>query len=273
MTITDAPCEAWPVDTSCCDLPEGTPQETIDRWALVATTYLWLSTGRRYGPSCPVTVRPCRKSCADAWGPLASRWGSAWTTGPWLPYKGPDGLWRNASPCGCTDDCSCTELCQVYLEGPVYDVVSVQDGEVLLPPEAYRVDNGNLLVRTDGNCWPDCQDMAAAPGEPNTLAVTYRTGLGLDSLALAAVSELTCHYIRGCSGSCGCGANPPRNLRSLSRQGVTMDMADPITMSETGLTGIRSVDDWIRLVNPQRLQAPMRVYSPDMRRGRLTTWP
>lgn len=273
MTIKDAPCEAWPVDLACCDLPPDTTQEVIDRWALVASTHLWLASGRRYGPSCPVTVRPCRRSCADVWGPLLPRWGSGWQGSWFVPYKDSGGIWRNATPCGCATDCSCTELCEIRLEGPVYDVVSVQDGAVLLPPEAYRVDDGSLLVRTDGGCWPDCQDMAADVGEPDTLAVTYRTGLALDPLALVAVSELTCHYIRGCSGSCGCGSNAPRNLRTLNRQGVTLDMADPLLMSETGLTGIRAVDDWVRLVNPHRLAAPGRVYSPDLRRGRITTWP
>ena len=133
----------------------------IERWRRVASITLWRLSGRRYGPSCPVTVRPCGRSCAEemvSWATLGP------STGGWVPYLGADGQWRNAAVCGCRSSCSCTQLCEVRLDGPVYDVVEVLvDGEALVP-EAYRVDVPNLLVRLDGECWPACQDMAAPCG-------------------------------------------------------------------------------------------------------------
>lgn len=264
-----APCDPWPIDPACCDLPDDVDPAVVERWQQVATNILWALSGRRWGPSCPITVRPCRRKCMDAY-PLTVRWG---TVGPWIPYLGSDGQWRNASVCGCRSDCSCGELCEVRLEGPVHDIIDVTvDGEPLVP-EAYRVDSANLLVRTDGECWPQCQDMAAPCDAPGTFCVTYRVGLPLDEAAIAAVSELTCHYVKGCGGnSCGCGVNR-RNVTRLQRQGVELEMADPTLLYSEMRTGLPLVDAWLVAVNPHRQTSPSRVYSPDFKRPRRTTWP
>ncbi|MFD3612390.1 hypothetical protein ACFWXA_30850 [Streptomyces atroolivaceus] len=268
MPLQVGPCEAWPTEL-CCDIPEGVEEADVERWTLVASIILWGLSGRRWGP-CPVTVRPCRRSCGES---SVVSFQAGVGTGPWVPYIGVDGMWRNASGCGCKSDCSCSELCEVYLPGPVYDVVEVRvDGEVLLP-EQYRVDAPGKLVRTDGECWPDCQDMAAPVTEPNTFAVTYRWGLPLDEAAIAAVSELTCHLLKGCApgGSCGCKTN--RNLTRIVRQGMEMEMPDPTLIYSEGRTGLPLTDMWLAMVNPYRLTSPSRVYSPDYKRPRVTTWP
>lgn len=268
MPIQTGPCNAWPVDL-CCELPEGTEQETIDRWALIATHVLWALSGRRIGP-CPVTVRPCKRSCLDAF-PYPVQWNAA---GPWIPYIGVDGLWRNASVCGCRTDCSCTELCEVKLTVPVASVTEVTVDGVVVPPEAYRVDNNGLLVRTDGECWPTCQRLEADPSQEGTFAVTYEWGLPVDEAAIAAVSALTCHLIKGCTGGSGsCGCRSTRNMTRLSRQGVDFEFADPTTLYAEGRTGIYEVDLWLNMTNPYRLTSPSRVFSSDYRPPRTTTWP
>jgi hypothetical protein len=271
MPMNPPLCDPWgPLDRTCWNIPEDYPEEQVTHWARVASALLRRLSGGVFGPSCPVTVRPCRARCGDGW-----QWSlfapGAYLGAPWIPYIGVDGLWRNASPCGCKADCSCSELCEILLPGPVFDIVSVQDGAVLLPAIAYRVDNASRLVRTDGNCWLDCQDMAAAPGSVNTLTVTYRLGLPLDDLALAAVSALTEHYIRGCSG-CGCGISNSRNVTRVQRQGVTMEYPDPADLAG-GRTGLELVDAFLAAVNPLGLNAPLRVMSPDFRPPRSTTWP
>lgn len=267
MPIQNGPCQAWPVDL-CCDLPEDTEQAVIDRWALIATYVLWGLSGRRIGP-CPITVRPCRRSCLDSW-PYPVTWNSA---GPWIPYIGTDGLWRNASVCGCKSDCSCGELCEVYLPGPVASVTEVSIDGVALPAGAYRVDNNGMLVRQDGECWPECQDMAAAAGATNTFVVTYEWGIPVDEAAIAAVSELTCHLIKGCTGGGGCGCKANRNMTKVSRQGIDLEFADPSAIYSEGRTGLPLVDLWLNVTNPYRLTSPSRVYSPDFKRPRVTTWP
>lgn len=269
MPLQAGPCEPWDVDL-CCDVDDIDPVQ-VTRWATAASFILWALSGRRYGPSCPITVRPCRRSCMDAY-PLMVNWAAG--AGPWIPYIGVDGQWRNASVCGCKQDCSCTELCEVRLDGPVYDIVEVNVDGVVLPGNgaAYRVDSPNLLVRLDGECWPDCQDMAEPAGTDGTFTVTYRTGLPLDPAATAAVSELTCHFLRGCSpGTCGCKAN--RNVTKINRQNYQMEFADPTLIYSEGRTGLPLADLWLAAVNPYRMTSPSRVYSPDYKRPRVTTWP
>jgi hypothetical protein len=245
-------------------------EEELERWTLVASQILFALSGRRIGP-CPVVVRPCRRACLES-SPFISFQGSG-SSGGWIPYIGADGLWRNASVCGCRSDCSCGELCEVYLPGPVYDITSVDIGGQGLAPDQYRVDAPGRLVRVGGGCWPDCQDMAAAPGEPDTFTVTYRVGLPVDEAAVAAVSEMTCHLLKGCGGSGSCGCKSNRNLTRLVRQGVEMDLADPTVIYSEGRTGLPLVDLWLTVVNPYRQTSPSRVYSPDFRYPRVQQWP
>lgn len=154
----------------------------------------------------------------------------------------------------------------------MYDVPEVNEGgQILTPGAEYRLDAPGRLVRLGGGCWPPCQNLAAAPGEPDTLTVTYRRGLPLDAAAIAAVSELTCHLLKGCGGgSCGCNAS--RNLTRLQRQGVEIE-TDPASVYSEGRTGLPVVDAWLMAVNPYRLDSPSRVYSPDFKRPRVTMWP
>ncbi|MFE9127825.1 hypothetical protein ACFYOF_20860 [Streptomyces sp. NPDC007148] len=268
MPLQTGPCEPWGPLELCCDVAD-VDEAVIDRWHRVASQILFALSGRRYGP-CPVTVRPCRRACLES-APVSFQAGVG--TGPWIPYIGVDGQWRNASVCGCRSDCSCGELCEVQLPGPVFDVTEVSvDGQVL-DPEQYRVDAPNKLVRVGGGCWPDCQDMAAMPGEPDTFVVTYRLGLPLDEAAIAAVSELTCHLLKGCGGgSCGCKATPRAATRFI-RQGVELDFTDPAVMYKEGRTGLPLTDLWLMTTNPYRLASPSRVYSPDWKPPRTTTWP
>jgi hypothetical protein len=271
MPMNPPLCDPWPVDRDCWSIPPDTTEDRIEYWQKVASDLLRRLTGGVLGPGCPVTVRPCRTRCGDGWS--WGLWGpGAYLGAPWVPYIGPDGLWRNASVCGCRTDCSCSELCEIRLPGPVFDIVSVQDGVIVLPQTAYRVDNARNLVRTDGNCWNDCQDMAADPGEANTMTVTYRIGLPLDDLATAAISALTEHYIKGCGG-CGCGIGNNRNVTRVQRQGVTLEYPDAGDLTAFGRTGLEIVDAFIQAVNPLGLNAPLRVLSPDFRAPRATTWP
>lgn len=272
--------DGWTLDRSCMDIPSGTTEETIERWRRVAAELLFGLTGQRFGPSCPVTVRPCRKSCADGYGLL---WGRLYqgqpyqSTGQFIPYMR-DGAMFNASLCGCASECHCgPELCEVYLPGPIYDVVSVDIGGATVDPATYNVLDGRYLVRRSdvaadadgGVCWPSCQDMSLPPGQANTFTVVYRTGIPLPEMGVAALSELTAHYIRGCNG-CGCGIATQRNLSSLSRQGVNLEFADSQQVLDDGRTGLPLVDLFIHTVNPSRLPQAMRVLSPDApRRPRI----
>lgn len=267
--------DGWPIDRTCMSIPDGTTEEQIEAMQLAAAELLFGLSGNRFGPSCPVTVRPCRKSCAEGYGRYFNQGqylGSGFQfTGPFIPYMA-GGAMYNASLCGCASQCHCgPELCEVYLPGPIYDIVSVDiDGEIVAPT-TYGILDGRYLVRRSdtaedalgGTCWPSCQDMSLPPGQAATFTVTYRTGIPLSALGIQALSKLTEHYLQGCNG-CGCGIGSRQNLSRLSRQGVDLEFVDTArTRLDPWRTGIEIVDQWLTMVNPSMLPRQLRVVSPD----------
>lgn len=273
--------DGWTIDQSCMDIPAGTDPATIERWRKVAAELLFALTGNRFGPSCPVTVRPCRKACLDGYGWLFDRFlyqGQGYLrSGQFIPYMR-EGRMYNATLCSCESSCHCgPELCEVYLPGPVYDVQSVMIDTTVVDPATYGILDAQYLVRRSdapangpgGACWPGCQDMSLPPGSPGTFTVTYRTGVPVPELGVAALSALTAHYIKGCNG-CGCGVGSRNTLQRLSRQGVDLEFIDPQQTLQDGRTGIQIVDQFIHAYNPGRLPRAMRVFSPDApRRPRI----
>lgn len=263
MTIRTEPCQ-WPIDTACCPEWDEASEEDREFVARVATELVWRLSGRRFG-LCPVTVRPCRRTCAG--GGLPAWAGSP--AAPMTPYIR-DGAWYNARCGSCRTDCGCSPLCEVVLPAPVNEVIDVLiDGE---PVDAggYRVDNHRLLVRTDGGCWPECQDLEAAPDEVGAFAVTYRWGIPVPPGGQIAAGAYACELLRACSGG---ACRLPKRVQQITRDGVTMAFLDPLDFLSDGLTGIPETDVWIRSVNPHKLVGRSRVYSPDYAPVRSTTWP
>jgi len=262
-----AACD-WTLNTSCCaeweDLAPAV-QTTATAWA---TEILDALTGRRFS-QCPVTVRPCGPRCSGFGGymtyPVSSP-AAIGAPGFWMaPFIDGSGTWRN---CACPGSCTCEASCQVYLPTPVAEITEVMVDGVVLAPEAYRLDNGRILVRIDGeDCWPQCQDMDLANDAVGAFAVTYSPGELLPAAGEIAAGELACEFAKACAGSGECQL--PGQLASLSRSGVEVQMVDPVTFLEDGLTGLANVDLWIRSVNPSRLAQRARVYSGDVRKPRF----
>lgn len=264
MAIRTEPCQ-WRIDIGCCPEWEEAPEEDREFARRVATELVWRLSGRRYG-LCAVTVRPCRKTCAEGDLPY---WPGG-LAGPMTPYI-EDGAWYNARCGTCPTECGCSPLCEVVLPAPVHDIVEVRvDGEVV-PPESYRVDNHRLLVRTDGDCWPDCQDLEAAPDEPGGFAVTYHWGIPVPPGGQYAAGVYACELLKACAGAGNCRL--PKRVQQITREGVTMAFLDPMQFLADGLTGVPEVDVWIRSVNPHGLVGRSHVYSVDHRPVRSTTWP
>jgi hypothetical protein len=218
---------------------------------------------------CPVTVRPCNQACLGGShtyliAPVSSA-GRYAGAGVFSPHVGAGGHWVNS--CGCaTGDCSCTTLCEAILPGPVGGITEVWLNGATLDATAYRVDNGNRLVRTDGECWPACQDMTQDAHGPGAFSVTYYQGAAPDSLSLWIVGLLAVEYYKACTADKTCRL--PQKLQSVARQGVTYQIA----FEDDGTTGIREVDDYVARLNPHHLTMPPVITSPDSRRARQTTW-
>lgn len=56
----------------------------------------------------------------------------------------------------------------------------------------------------------------------------------------------------------------PARVQSITREGVSMVLLDPLEFLDKGRTGIPEVDLVINALNPGRLAAPPRVLSPDL---------
>src|SRR5690606_29937777 len=107
---------------------------------------------------------------------------------------------------------------------------------------------GNDIVYIGGgDCpFPACQDLSAAPGDPDTFTVTYINGYPPDDLAAYAVGVLAMEYAKACSGT---KCRLPIGTTSVVRQGVSIEIATG--SFPNGMTGIREVDAWISLWRPE----------------------
>lgn len=244
----------WPLDPACLTAEwEAMPPEVQTRAQALATASLRRLSGYRVG-GCPITVRPCVLGCNDVSLYFARRWG---------PRQTATGEWVNS--CGCYSQCSCTELCEVLLAAPVGPVSWVKvDGNVIAPTD-YRVDGDRLVWVGSTECpWPVCQDMTQGDDKPNTFAVRYLNAHAPDDLAAYAAGVLAMEFAKACTGG---KCRLPTNVTSVTRQGVSFEIA--AGTFPNGVTGLREVDSWLGLWNPQALRQATSVWAPNQRRPRV----
>jgi hypothetical protein len=228
----------------------------------VACQIMWAGTGRQYG-LCEITVRPCNRTSDPLYVDYpveTSGLGVDYATA----YIAQNGQWHNA---GCGPSCSCTGSCEIALDGPTTTagITSVHVAGVLVPPAAYEVHNAYLLVRTDGACWPTCGDYS----DPSTaFEVVYQRGKPIPPAVQHATNRFACELARDCQGT---DCRLPNRLRSLTRQGVEVQMANIADDDGKIRTGIFEVDVLLAAENPRGLQAPPMVLTPDLPSPRMVT--
>lgn len=258
MAFTYDTCP-WPVDEACLPAEwEAMDTDLKDRSIALASATLHRLTGYRVG-GCPITVRPCKPGCAGT--ALSAYTWAAGGHGMWpMNFAG---TWVNS--CGCHTDCSCTTLCEIRLPEPVGDIVEVKLDGAVVPAADYRADRNSLVWTGAGDCpWPACQDLAADDG-PGTFRVTYFNSYPVDGLGAYAAGVLAAEFAKACSGG---RCRLPATVTTVSRQGVTYDV-NAGTFPD-GTTGIREVDAYIGMWNPDHLRQQTRVWSPDLRNPRVT---
>lgn len=226
------------VDDACCPGFSALPLAQRQRVLRLATKVMWAATGRRYGV-CTNVVRPCGadRRCGDC--------GGFYFFNGWMRPFILNGLWRNCS-CGCP--CDCRPHCQIKLAGWVDNVSQVLIDGVILAASAWRVDDNQWLVRTDGECWPRCQDYNVDVPAVGTLQVTYGRGEPVPLDVLDAASLLACEFAKSVCGDKTCRL--PGRLQTLTRQGVTTSMVSIDMMLARNLTGLPEVDIVIMADNP-----------------------
>jgi hypothetical protein len=250
----------WPVDPACLteEWAALDPATQYRSLALASATLRRLTAYRVGG--CPVTARPCKRSCAADYGRFSYGVEFGWS---WTPFVNLEGNWVNA--CGCTLDCSCGPLCSIDLPGPVTEIVSVDIGGVDYTSQVKVLSNSLIFVGT-GDCpFPTCQDLSAAPGQPNTFTVTYHNTYRPDGLGAYAAGVLAMEFAKSCTGK---KCRLPRGTTAVVRQGVSIEVA--AGSFPDGLTGIEEVDAFIGLWRPADAPTrPSRIWSPGTKFPRI----
>lgn len=266
-----APKCAWTVNTACCPDWDTFSPAVQDTATTLATHLLDRLTGFQFA-QCPVTVRPCSQPCPGFGGYLTWPVGQPSSSGSGAPWMIPfvdSGVWRN---CGCTGGCTCRATCELAIGVPTVSISEVTIDGIELDPSAYRLDQterGPVLVRLDGDCWPECQDMNVASNAVGAFTVTYVPGRPLPADGPIIAGMLACQFAKACMGGGDCAL--PSQLQSLTREGVELQLIDPATLPEAVLTGVPEVDRWVRSVNPANLRQRPRVFSPDVHPHRVVT--
>lgn len=270
--MTSATPDGWTV-TNFAACSSTWTSLTADQQALalrLAAFTVYSLTGRQFGTA-TLTIRPC-----DAWRlpplyqtypvNLFNGWGGdgdsngGW--GLWIQ----DGVWHNG---GCGGWNCCGTACEVDLP-PTVSISSVVIDGATLASTAYRIDNGHLLVRTDGNCWPRCQNMSTNASAVGAFAVTGAFGKAVPQEALDACSLLACEIGKALAGQ---PCRLPQRMQSLTRTGVSVQFPSVDTYLDRGLTGLNEVDQLVVQFNPNRLTQGPKVISMDQSPNRISTWP
>jgi hypothetical protein len=234
----------------------------------LAVFTLYSLTGRQFG-TVPLTLRPCN---APMLPPLYQTYPvnllNPWGTDEgqtWYPVYILNGVWHNA---GCAGINCCGAACELELPLTV-SITSITTDGATVDPSAYRIDNGYILVRTDGDCWPKCQDFDKDSGT-GVFEVSGVFGRVVPDEVLDAAGILACEIAKAITNQ---ACRLPQRMQSLTRAGVSVQFPAASTYLDRGLTGLNEVDQLVVQFNPGRLAQPPKVYSPDLSPTRTTTWP
>jgi hypothetical protein len=179
-----------------------------------------------------------------------------------------DGSWFNLQggldPYGGCGSClvwdSARRIPQIDLgQYPVTSAAVTIDG-VPLAGASYRIDNWHLLTRIDGNLWP-IPNLLGQPG-PGTWTVDIGYGLAPPQPGVTACAVLAAELTKHCLGDQKCAL--PLRVTNVSRQGVSYSLANVMDILNKGRTGLYMVDLFLATYNPQGLDHPARVLSPDL---------
>lgn len=223
----------WPVDSRCDPEWDTYDEDLQERAQALAVSLLRSLTLHRVG-GCPITVRPCTRSCYVS----GSQWGNL------RPFQR-NGQWFNAT-CGCDRDCGCSTLPRIRLTMPIgrIDLVTIDGEEV--DPDAYQIVDGQWLERIDGDAWPT-----------TGMEVTYLNAWPVDHAGAWAAGLLASEFAKACGGG---KCRLPSGVTQIVRSGVTMTVAG--SLFKDGMTGIREVDAYVQTWNPNSLKVAPSIWAP-----------
>lgn len=210
---------------------------------------------------CPVTVRPGHERYRLGSYFVAPVLSQGRPYSPFFPQV-QNGVWTNI---WCGEEVRHVE--EVFLPGPVGSIESVQIDGVVIDPSAYRVDDGNRLVRQDGELWPTNQNFNVPDGMPGSFSVTYYHGATADVLVQYAAGVLAEEYLKAMFNR---DCRLPLGATTIVRQGITVEVQQDFF--DGGRTGIHEVDAVIFRFNPYGQKTQSAIFSLDTVQTRTTTY-
>ena len=247
---------------------EGIDGDVLTEALRKATDVVWALSGRQFSGLTTATLRPCqdarhRYRTTDPGLSTAAQLGTS------LPVSayGYAARWVTTCSHRRVDRCGCRELHAISLGvQPIVSVERVAIGGVDLDAADYRVDDWRELVRLDGNAWPDCQDLTAADDAPGSFVVEVTYGKPPPRAGVSAVAALACQLALACDPDRSRDCVLPKRVTSITRQGISMAVMDPMDFLDAGKTGVYEVDLFIKAYNPAGLVRAASVRSPDLPR-------
>jgi hypothetical protein len=149
---------------------------------------------------------------------------------------------------------------EARLPDAVSSIIQVKVDGGVVPTGSYRVDDNRLLVRTDGQHWPRCNDLSKDDTQTGTWSVTAAYGQEVPEPGQLAAGELACEILKAMRGE---DCRLPAGVTQLVRQGVTISIPDFGDILMKGRTGLYLCDMFIMSENPGHLRQRARVYNID----------
>jgi hypothetical protein len=236
-----------------------------------ASEILYIRSGRVYTGVCgPVTIRPVARPINQEgrlWlgggGVLGG--GASWGAVSWYQM----GVGSTINHFG---DSTPPEL--PLPDYPVLDIVEVKIDGVVIPSNEYRLDDYRTLIRmrptasstpTERWGWPTAQIDDLPDTEEGTFSITYTFGQDPGVMGRLAARKLAEFIALPAFGQTD---NYPNRMTNLTRQGVTVQVADAIDLLSKGSLGITEVEEWLTTVNPGKNIRQATVWSPDIAKAR-----
>ena len=159
---------------------------------------------------------------------------------------------RTVSGVKYTED-SCFRREMRLRHGPVHQVFSLKADGVEIPRDSYSLRNNSYLVKKGRNgYWDFCST--------HEFEVTYEYGANPPIAGIEAAIDLGNEMILAFDGSDLCKL--PQRITSMTRQGISINVADPEEYFADGRVGIYSVDMFIKAYNPSKAKKKSKVFVP-----------
>jgi len=279
MTVVDTfrtgPCAPWCTASQVMAQPGAanlTAGVAADK-AAVASELLYLLSGQQFTGACgPVKIRPFARP-VDQDTRAATRFTPAGYNSSW----GYCSAWGMPTA-GAISHYGCSRPPEIELGVyPVTSITQVLIDGIAIPPNEYQIQDRRTLVRmrtaasatpTDRWGWPTCQIMDLPDTQPGTFSVTYKYGSPPPQAGVDAAAYLAAQLALAQTTKTANISQLPQRMRSLSREGVSVQIVDAEDFLINGRTGMYIVDLFLVTVNPKAQRVQPVVWSPDIGRPR-----